>query len=349
MKFSIGYQLAEAGEESFVRVVEDYRDHIAEVYFSWADQPTGRARLLSRRGWVDWTGQRRLEEELRALRDLGVELNLLLNANCYGGAGLSEHLANQVLSTMDHLGGICDGVDRVTTASPTIARVVHEHAPDVDVRASVNMRIGTMRGLEYVADLFDSFCVQREYNRNLEHLAALKRWADDRGKGLTMLANSGCLAYCSAQTFHDNLVAHECEVDEMRNVSGASPHICWNYLHDRRNWPALLKNTWVRPEDLYRHEGLFGVVKLATRMHSRPRMVIDAYARGRHRGNLLDLFEPAYGPILAPYIIDNERIPEDFFEKTASCAGRCDSCDYCEQVLEAALVRMDEAGLPAQI
>ncbi len=340
MKYAIGYQLPEPGEPPFAEWVEPYRRHVAEVYFPWVHSPSGRADLTRRRGYVDWDGQGRLEADLRAIKAMGVGLDLLLNANCYGGRAISEHLRHEVASILDHLGQAVGGVDAVTTTSPAIAHILKTHCPQVHVRASVNMRIGTVAGMSHHADLFDSFYIQRDTNRDLDHVRRLKRWADAHGKDLLILANSGCLAFCSGQTFHDNLVAHEAEVDEMRNMTDFSPMVCRRLLADRANWPLILQATWIRPEDVHHYDGLVGVMKLATRMHAAPRLVLDAYTRGRYRGNLLDLTEPGYGPLLAPFVIDNARLPADWFDRTSTCGRRCEDCDYCRTVLDAALVEL---------
>ena len=47
----------------------------------------------------------------------------------------------------------------------------------------------------------------------------LKAWADANGKSLHFLVNSGCMNYCSGQSFHDNLVAHEAEIAETTGLS----------------------------------------------------------------------------------------------------------------------------------
>ena len=340
MKFAVGYQLAEPGEERFPEVVRDYREHVAEVYFPWLNVPTGRASLTTRRGYTDWSGQERLEEDLRALREMGVRLDLLLNANCYGRWAASQFLENMVGSILERLEQVMGGADIVTTTSPAVARTVQRHFPEVEVRASVNMRIGTPEQMRLVSGLFDSFHVQRDYNRDLEHLDRVIEWARDNGKRLTMLANSGCLRRCPGQVFHDNMVAHEAEIDETENIPGWTPYVCWSNLKKRENWPILLQATWVRPEDLHHYEGRFEVVKLATRQHARPRLVLHAYSEGEYAGNLLDLFEPGFGPALAPFIVDNSRFPHDWFERTTTCGCRCTECDYCAEVLEQTLVRV---------
>jgi len=345
MRFAIGYQLPDEDEEPLVDIVRDYLDHVAEIYFPWSDMPSGRAPLTTRRGYTDWTAQHRLEADLRALRDLGLKLDVLFNANCYGRLAVSQHLANRVISVLDHLDTVVGGADIVTTTSPAVAHVVKESFPEVEVRASVNMRIGTVQGMRYLAHLFDGYYVQRDFNRELGHLRGLKQWADENGKKLYLLANSGCLRFCSGQTFHDNLVAHEEEVDETLNVPNWTPHTCWNFLRDRRHWPAVLQATWIRPEDLHHYDDLFPLAKLATRMHARPRAVVHSYVKGRCRGNLLDLFEPGYSPAFSPCIVDNERFPEDWFERTSDCGGQCHKCGYCEAVLEQVLVNVDTETL----
>jgi collagenase-like PrtC family protease len=340
MKFAVGYQLTESGDEPFVDLVRDYKDQIAEVYFPWADMPSGRAPLSSRRGYTNWAAQHQLEKDLRTLRDMGIGLDLLFNASCYGAKAASQFLENKVLSLLDYLDDLAGGVDTVTTTSLAVARTVKQNFPGVEVRASVNMRIGTVQGMGYVADLFDGYYVQRELNRDLAAIHRLKAWADAHDKKLYILANSGCLAYCSGQTFHDNLVAHEQEIDETANIEDWNPHVCWNNLRERKNWPIVLQSTWIRPEDLHNYDDLFPVVKLATRMHSRPRMVLQAYCERKFRGNLLDLFEPGYSPAFHPHVIDNEKFPDDWFERTSSCGRLCETCEYCGKVLDDVLREM---------
>ena len=340
MKFAIGYNERLAIEGGFLELVRDYCEHVSEVYFPWVGAPSGRAAVGVRRGAVDWDAQARLEHDLLDLRELGIELDLLLNANCYGARAVSQSLENEVVSILDHLHELVGGVDAVTTTSLAVARTLKKHYPGIDVRASVNMCIGTVQGMELAAGLFDSYCVQRDVHRDLTHVRRLNSWADTHGKRITMLANSGCLYCCPGQTFHDNMVSHEREIDETKNVEGWTPHVCWNLLRDRSHWPAVLQATWVRPEDIHHYDSLFRVLKLATRMHDHPRMVLHAYANQRYDGNLLDLFEPGFASAFAPEVIANGKFPADWFERTTTCGRRCESCTYCADVLETVLTRM---------
>ncbi len=347
MKFAVGYQLAEPDEEPLPRIVADFRRQIDEVYFPWLDMPSGRSPMTSQSGFVDWEGQSRLEDDLRALKDMGIKLDLLFNANCYGGHSLSQALANRVCSIIEHLLA-ATGLHAITTTSLMIARTVQQYFPQIEVRASVNMRIGTVKAMEYVADLFDSFYLQREYNRDFERIEQFKAWTDANAKGLYFLVNSGCMNSCSGQVFHDNLVAHEAEIAETINITGWNPSICWNYYADQAHWVSLLQNSWIRPEDMHHYEDHFSVAKLATRMHASPRRVIEAYCRGRYHGNLLDLFEPSHGPLIAPHIIDNSRFPADWFERTSGRREHRPSEQYYASVLDQVLV-LRGASVPSQL
>ena len=337
-KLSVGYQHSD--ETPFSDYVKRYRDAVGEVYFAWVDQISGRSKVGGSGGYFDYRIQSEMVDELRAIKGENVKLNLLFNANCYGDEALSKTLAEKIYSVIDYLSDMGADPDGVTTTSPAIAFMIKERYVDIPVRASVNMRIASVKGMEYLSGLFDGFCLAKECNRNLPLLRELKAYAEGAGKEITLLANSGCFRDCSGQIFHDNLVAHESGVASRHNVDFL-PYTCWSYLKNPENHHAVLENTWIRPEDIGNYDGLCDTVKLATRMHALPGMVIDAYARRSYHGNLLDLFEPGHGPALAPKIVDNDRFPEDWFERTAYCDKRCDSCGYCRSVAERVFVNAE--------
>ena len=144
MKFAIGYQLFEKGEEPFAEIVKEFSNHIEEVYFPWLDMPSCRSPMTMCDGFVDWEGQKKLEKDLKTFKDMGIKLDLLFNANCYGENSLSQHFQNFILSVVSHLKETT-GLDIITTTSLMIAKTVKENFPDIDVRASVNMRIGILK------------------------------------------------------------------------------------------------------------------------------------------------------------------------------------------------------------
>ncbi|MFA7159922.1 MAG: hypothetical protein WC299_11520, partial [Kiritimatiellia bacterium] len=182
IRFAFGYQLD--GSESTAEIVRDYRRSVAEVYFSWPGTPSARALPGRRHGLSAAAARAIMEEELCAIRKMGVKLDLLLNANCYGAGAVSRRLEREIKTIIERLCARTGGVDVVTTASPMAARTVKKYFPGIEVRASVNMRLGTVQALLYSRELFDSYYVQRDVQRNLAHVRRLKRWADSNGKGL---------------------------------------------------------------------------------------------------------------------------------------------------------------------
>ena len=307
---------------------------VKEVYFPWVGEPSGRPKLGFEEEDDPDELAAALRRDLERLRQAGVKLDLLLNANCYGAEAMSTALEKRVEGIFETLGSWGCRPEICTVASPFVARTVKTFAPDVEVRASVNMRLTTLQAFRYLAPLFDSYYLGRDVQRNLETVKRFSDWCRANGKKLCILANSGCLRNCPWQTYHDNLIAHSDDAMKTSNVSGWNPHLCWTLYKDRENFAEILKATWVRPEDLGRYEGLVDVVKLATRQHANPDMVISAYERGSFEGNLLDLFEPGFSPAFFPTFIDNTAFPSDWFERTSACARECTSCGYCEEVLD---------------
>ena len=307
---------------------------VREVYFPWVDEPSGRPKL----GFEEKNDPEELEaalkRDLTRLRGAGVGLDLLLNANCYGAEAMSVALEKRIAAIVERLDSWGCRPEVCTTASPFVARTLKAISPDIEVRASVNMRLTTLQAFRYLAPLFDSYYIGRDVQRNLATVERFSGWCHANGKKLCMLANSGCLRNCPWQTYHDNLIAHSDAAMKTANVRGWNPHLCWTLYRDGKNFAEILKATWVRPEDLHRYEGLVDVVKLATRQHANPDMVISAYERGTFEGNLLDLFEPGFSPAFFPNFIDNSAFPPDWFGRTSACARECSGCGYCDNTLQ---------------
>ena len=211
----------------------------------------------------------------------------------------------------------------------------------IDVRASVNMEIGTVEGISYLADSFDSFYVKRELNRDMAALKRLREWCDSNGKQMYLLANSGCLNFCSAHNFHDNLVAHEAEIAAMDN-GYQFRGVCWDFLSKEENFYKWLQRTnFIRPEDISLYEGIVPAVKLATRVNAFPARVLGAYVEKRYRGSVMELLEPDHSGLFFPNYIDNSLIGEEFAKRVLSCSKRCEECGACADVMRAACIRLD--------
>ena len=334
MIFAAGYQYMD-GPALFSDIAADYRDRIGEVYFAVPGIASGRA---------DAPGgpekREQLEYELGRLRSMGIALDLLLNGNCYGEWAVSERFKREILALMEDLERRDLMPEIVTTTTPFAAYVIKKHLPQIEVRASVNMRLDSIAALEYLGDGFDSFYIRRDLQRDPDTVKTFSAWCHANGKKLCMLANSGCLRNCPYQTFHDNMVAHDSDLREIRNDKDFLPHLCWKRYQNRENWRDFLRSSWIRPEDIHRYAPYVDVVKLATRQHIMPRMVIAAYTSGSFNGNLLNLTEPCFAGHFQPYVLDNKAL--DQVELPAACAANCTRCGKCDAILERALIKCAE-------
>ena len=285
MKFSVGYQ----ADAAWIDALVARREALCDVYFAFGTMPSGRKAV---------SGVDRQLEDLGRLADAGIQLHLLFNANCYGAKAQARSFFAEVGETIERFS---DGaLTGVTTTSPLVAKFVKDNFPHLETRASVNMEIGTEEGMDYLADLFDGFYLRRELNRDLASVRRIKGWCDAHGKKLYILANSGCLNFCSSHVFHDNLVAHEAEIAREDN-GYAYGGTCWKWLarpENRAKW--MDRTNWIAPEDVAKYEGLCAAMKLATRINAHPTRILESYATGSHIGNVMSLLEPDHSALWQP-------------------------------------------------
>jgi len=336
--FSVGYQLRE--DDLFLNAVLDNKNAVSEIYFAWDDFPNGR-NTLSGSELYKYTAIKKQAADFEKIKAAGIRFNLLLNANCYGADAQSRQFFMKIGDTVDYL--ISEyGLSGVTTTSPLIGKFLKQNFPEIDVRASVNIGIENTDGMDYIADYFDSYYLKREYNRDIKRLKEAKDWCNNNGKKLYGLANSGCLNFCSAHTFHDNLVAHENEVAARDNAYDFEGQ-CYNYLSKekkRREWLRI--TNFIRPEDVGFYEEFFDGLKLATRVNRNPARIINSYASGNFSGNIPEILEPNHSGLFYPFVIENKKIPKGFTEKVTQCDKQCDSCGYCRKVLENSIISLEK-------
>ena len=309
----------------FADIVAKYSDSIGEVYFPWLEIPNGRGVSITRQ-----EEQGLMEEELQKIKKSGISLNLLWNANCYGAEAISVKLEKQVLNTIGYLFKYI-GLDAVTTTSLFVAEVIKTYFPKIDVRASANMEIVSVSGMKYIKDYFDSFYIARTLNRYLRTIELLKKWGDANNKKLFLLANSGCLRDCSVHIFHDNLVSHENELSKQKNRWHGFQGVCWDYYHDKNNHLSFISDsTWLRPEDIDNYAGLVDGIKLATRVHRQPEIVIKSYSQRKFDGNILGLCEPDFSTLCH---IDNSSFPEQWLHCLEQLNDK-EYNNYCQEIFK---------------
>jgi hypothetical protein len=319
--------------EPFVPVCTPHVGRIREVFFAWPG-------VLSCRPAPDYTDElrERLFSDLAWCRANGILLDTLFNCNCYGDQAISPELADFVERTLSDMALRDLFPDIVTTTSPFVATVLRRRFPQVNIRWSVNLRVHGTTGFECVEELFDSFYVTRERQRDPAYMETVARWAAEHGKEVGMQANSGCLRQCPFQTFHDNLHGHG-DGRRPQDVATAKEYDFTFFrcrtAYARRQWEDFIRATWIRPEDVPAFEPFVSVVKLATRRHRFPAKVLAAYAGYSYDGNLLDLMDPVHSDLFAPFSVDNKSFPADFASTVGACpyANDCRHCGRCADVL----------------
>ncbi len=333
LKLSVGYPCAP--NLSFFDSIFPYLDRIGEVYFGFGHFASGRATALV----APRCDHSVMESDLLKFAERGIRLNLLLNGNCYAEGAVSAALADEVSALVGHC---CEafGLDAVTTASPFIAYVIKDRFPMLDLRASVNMWIDGIGGMQQCADIFDSFYLKRDYNYCIDEIKREYTWCRENGKHLYLLANSGCIPNCAYHTFHDNMIAHSKGLIAQGGASSFAPYVCRKRISDPQNRYLLLAGNLVRPEDISSYEGLVDGIKLATRIHPFPAILIRAYAKGEWDGDLTSLTEPGFGDIEGVGVLQNFKIPKEYWQRKTEClraenhgtTAYCKQCGYCGEL-----------------
>jgi len=327
INYSIGYYQNNKWGDNIRNVICDY-PCVKEVYFALPGQPSGRKPLGEE--WNVLETLKELHSDLFWLRERGLDLTLLLNAACYGDKLMSADYLHKMLEDVD-LYFSRFGISAVTTTSPAIANLLKKtYGDNLQIRASINMRVGSIDALYYLKDLFDGYYIQRELYRSYDYLKRVKKWVVDNNKKIYALVNSGCLAYCPWQSMHDNNIAHSVFYNQLPN--GIRIPECSYYLGNERDKTAILKGTFIRPEDVPLYKDIFDGFKIATRSHILPRIIIKAYSEGKFDGNLMDLLEPGNSGLFKPMILRNDVFPSDWIEHIINCNRRCHQCDYCNSM-----------------
>ena len=332
-KFAFGYFFEKRAGKTFRELAEEYAPYLSEVYFPWPG-------LMSARELKGEPEQQRKEliDDLRFCRMKGMQLDLLMNATCYGDTTFTVAQKEDFYANLKLLDKAGIMPEIITTTSPYIATVTKKYSGEIDRRASVNMRLNSTLAMEYVADSFDSYYICRDVQRDLPTMKTFAAWAQKNGKKLCMLANSACLRYCPWQTFHETLLSHDFLhiLSEMKEVKLPST-LCTGIMQEKR-YEELLRGSWIRPEDLHRYMPYVSVVKLSTREADRPDLILKAYTSGSYDGDLVLLLDPTFAFLVHPMILDNKAFPKEWSEGEIAgiCANHCTHCGKCTKVMELA-------------
>ena len=335
-KFAVGHFLTEKPDDpaSFTELARRFAPRLREVYFPWPGLSNARAKVYNKPD-----DEERIAADLKYCREHGMKLDILANATCYGDKAFSEEQRLQIVGIIKHLDKLGLYPEIVTTTSPYIAKVFKLNFPDIEVRASVNMRLRNTLALEYLAPLYDSYYICRDVQRDLPTFHMMADWCKDHGKKLCMLANSGCVRNCPWQVFHETLLSHKFN-EAFREMGNHNLELLCNRIFTKKSMRAnFLRCTWIRPEDVHVFEPELETIKLSTREARHPLEIAEAYVNGSYDGDLLRLTDPIHTFGFRPYRVDNKSFPADWVTSgiAGKCAENCVHCGKCEEVLKQVL------------
>ena len=332
-KFAVGHFLTEKPDDpaSFRVLAERFADRLREVYFPWPGLSNARAKVYD-----NPDDEARIAADLKYCREHGMKLDILANATCYGEEAFTEEqrlLIVDIIKKLDRMGLY---PEIVTTTSPYIAKVFKTSFPDIEVRASVNMRLRNTLAFEYLAPLYDSYYICRDVQRDLPTFRKMAAWCRDHGKKMCMLANSGCVRNCPWQVFHETLLSHRFTDTFSEMESQKLELLCNHVFMEKKTYADFLRCTWIRPEDIHVFEPELETIKLSTREANYPIEIVEAYVNASYDGNLLRLMDPYHGLGFRPNRIDNKSFPADWVTSgiAGNCANNCVHCGKCEKILK---------------
>ena len=332
-KFAVGHYLTEKPDNpaSFAELAKKFATRLREVYFPWPGLSNARAKVYDKP-----EHEERIIADLKYCREHGMKLDILANATCYGEKSFTKDQRLQIVGIIKRLDELGLYPEIVTTTSPYIAKVFRSNFPDIEIRASVNMRLRNTLALEYLAPLYDSYYICRDVQRDLPTFRKMAAWCKDHGKKLCMLANSGCVRNCPWQVFHETLLSHGFTFTFAEMEAQNIDLVCNKIFSQKKMLSEFLRCTWIRPEDIHVFEPELETIKLSTREANYPMEIAEAYVNASYDGNLLRLMDPYHGLGFRPNRIDNKSFPADWVTSgiAGKCAENCTHCGKCEQILK---------------
>ena len=306
-KLSVGYH---AGEYeglgcSWSRGVAGYREFVSEVFFSLPEMASG----VRQSDFADGGNSSRFYSDLSRLRAMDIDGVLLLDAACFGGDVVSETF----FRTVEHgVKTVKEAIrlKAVVTMTPPLAEFLKQAFPKLEVRASVNERIGFVNQMEYAGRCYDGFYLRSDLSRDIRLVEKARKWCDAHEKSLHLVANSGCLYECPFLLEHLNTMGHQAEIAAGGFAWSERAMQCREALAEAANRVKILQGGWIRPEDLGRMEGFFDTIALLSNDIPQALKVLKAYTEGRWDGDLLELLEPCHAGLEGMPPIRDDALPD---------------------------------------
>ena len=334
-------------DSNYIRFLDEHRKHLNSVYFGLY-----RTEIMDARHRFRF---RAPDDQIRALRAVtGVSKFALVNSRMHHPEGYRDTekigLVAEILlrfAKNDVLDGIVFGdayyLQALSDAAPDLAQGL-QAVPSINFMIDSADKLRTI--LEFIATTHfrppEKITLDRSLNRNREGLIDVVQWCRRERPQLkiALLGNEGCLYQCPFKPAHDALIA--CSYMSMNvDSNGINQALgCIRIL--RKNPEKLFQSPFIRPEDVFRYEGLVDIVKLCGRTLGRGFLekVVQAYIDGHYSGNLLDLLD-AVNWMTDEFYLSNDQLPENFFEQMSHCSDTCQRCNRCREFRNAHMYALE--------
>lgn len=334
---------------------------VSEVYASMDSNPVGSGRPAI---VLPKVTQEFVESYIKQVHNHNIQFCYLLNGSCLGNLEFEKNTNSKIIEYIEWLNSI--GVDSIKVTIPYLLELIKKHFPKLKVVVSTISGVNSINSAKLWESMgADKITLDFMINRNFDLIKVIRRAVKCE---IELLLNDVCLYNCPYRNYHYNLNAHASQLDYR-------PYSTYCLLHctlDRlENHAQILMSPWIRPEDIEKYEKL-GVnnFKISGRRNSSKWLLrtINAYARRKYPGNLMDLLvSVVFGsntdinsfnnrdiesPEFKKYITNIDKIPPDrkmwnelppfkgyidnsllsgfieYFEN-GCCDSECDKCTYC--------------------
>src|SRR3989344_271120 len=319
IKYTIATNFDSKLVEGYNQLNEKYQDaKITEIFGSLPVSVVGSGRSASSLPNIT---KEELKKHIELAHVHGILFNYLLNAKL----NWKELDLNKVTGELDSL--LEAGIDSVTLSDYRLIRLIREKYPTLPINVSTISGVDTFEE----ATEYDKLGVRsitlnfHTINRNLKKIEEIVKGIDCK---IVLYANSSCLDHCAVRNTHYDYLGRLSRKESRLEVD---PFILWCTKRFLKDQLQLLKNPFIRPEDVKEYQNLgVDTFKLSDRREPTECLLelAGVYLAQEYRGNLFTLLfrgeqvrkmTSTLGniPVAPPRIhIDNTKLTQiDFFKE----------------------------------
>lgn len=319
MLFTIPYNLSDP--EEFLAQFEPYSQHIHSFYL-------GLPGILPSHNPDRSNAEKALRKYSNAFRFLEMTKGRFMTVLCLNTLLVPDELEKVTFSVIRELSPLVEigGLKAVNVASPTLASIIHQYFPDLDIQTSCNTYTFVTNMYRLWNERYGStvFNLPREAMRTPRLLEEFK----SLGFVSKCIVNEGCIYGCPGN------IEHAC--------SFVTPQFAVKIFCDQKEFRLsdIYKSNFVPPHRLRDFEGKVDIAKIAGRAFPTERIVkiFKAYLDGDEEADLSVLLHSRNTRLLTENGLKIKA--KDWPKKTLTCECKeCGTCNICQKAMEHAVKR----------